>query len=304
MKQLWVKKYAPSSFEQFCFSNKEAKQSIFKLLEEQDIPHLLLTGAPGTGKSTLARLLIEHNGIEPADVLTVDASMDNNIDTIRDRIRSFVTTTGFGDIKIVLLEESDQLSSKAQDTLREVMVRYSDDARFILTANYEHKITDAIKSRVQSYTFTSLPSSRATARACEILDAEKIDFELDDVERLVNDRLPDMRAIINALQQFSVKNKLKYSGKPAANDFIELFTTGDFTGARNYVMLNIASADIINLYSDMFENIVVCEPLLTSEDLMDDAIILLAKYQYQHAHSANPVLCISALFSDLRKLTK
>jgi len=105
MKQLWVKKYAPASFEEYCFSNKQMRSTLLKLLAEKDIPHLLLAGAAGTGKSTLAALLIDYNEIDKADVLTVDASIDNNVDTIRDRIRTFVTTTGFGDIKIVLLEE-------------------------------------------------------------------------------------------------------------------------------------------------------------------------------------------------------
>ncbi len=303
MKQLWVKKYAPASFEQYCFSNKQMRQTLLQILADNDIPHLLLAGAAGTGKSTLARLLIEYNEIAPADVLTVDASIDNNVDTIRDRIRTFVTTTGFGDIKIVLLEEADRLSSAAQDTLRELMVRYSDDARFILTANYEHKITDAIKSRVQTYTFASLPAASATKRACEILTAEGIEFELDDVTRLVNDKLPDMRGIINTLQQFSVNGELKYVGGEEKSDLIELFLAGDFNSARDFVMLNVPPAEVINVYHQLFENITQCEPLTTSEDILDDAIILFAKYQYQHAHSADPIICICALFAELRKLT-
>lgn len=303
MKQLWVKKYAPATFEQYCFSNKQMRQTLLQLLAENDIPHLLLAGVAGTGKSTLARLLLEYNEIDPADVLTVDASIDNNVDTIRDRIRTFVTTTGFGDVKVVLLEEADRLSSIAQDTLRELMVRYSDDARFILTANYEHKITDAIKSRVQTYTFTSLPAASATKRACEILTAEDITFELDDVERLVNDKLPDMRGIINTLQQFSINGSLKYTGVAEQSGFVELFIAGDFTECRNYIITSIAPAEIITLYNQMFENITQCELLITSEEVLDDAIILLSKYQYQHAFSADPAICICALLSELRKLT-
>lgn len=303
MKQLWVKKYAPTSFEEYCFSNKQMRQTLLQILADNDIPHLLLVGAAGTGKSTLAKLLIEYNQIEPADVLTIDASVENNVDTIRDRVITFVTTTGFGDVKVVLLEEADRLSAVAQDTLREVMVRYSDDARFILTANHEHRITDAIKSRVQTYTFASLPAASATKRACEILAAEEVEFELDDVERLVNDKLPDMRGIINTLQQYSVKGVLKYTGEKQHDDFIELFLTGDFAGCRDFIILNVPPAEVINLYSQMFENITQVELLTTSEEVLDDAIILFAKYQFEHAQSADPVICICALFSELRKLT-
>lgn len=303
MKQLWVKKYAPATFEEYCFANKQMRQTLLQILADNDIPHLLLAGAAGTGKSTLARLLIEYNEIDKADVLTVDASIDNNVDIIRDRIRTFVTTTGFGDIKIVLLEEADRLSSAAMDTLRELMVRYSDDARFILTANHEHKITDAIKSRVQTYTFTSLPAASATKRACEILTNEGVEFELDDVSQLVNDKLPDMRGIINTLQQFSINGKLAYAGETARSDLIELFLAGDFNGVRDFIMLNIPPADVINVYNQLFEHITQCETLMTSEEVLDDAIILFAKYQYQHAHSADPIICICALCSELRKLT-
>lgn len=303
MKQLWVKKYAPATFEEYCFSNKQMRQTLLQILTDNDIPHLLLAGAAGTGKSTLARLLIEYNEIDKADVLTVDASIDNNVDIIRDRIRTFVTTTGFGDIKIVLLEEADRLSSAAQDTLRELMVRYSDDARFILTANHEHKITDAIKSRVQTYIFASLPAASATKRAVEILTNEGIEFELDDVDRLVNDKLPDMRSVINTMQQFSVNGKLVYSGEAVRSDLIDLFLEGNFNGVRDFIMLNIPPAEVINVYNQLFENITQCEPLTTSEEVLDDAIILFAKYQYQHAHSADPIICICALCAELRKLT-
>lgn len=304
MKQLWVKKYSPSRFDEFIFANKQMRRSIEELLDTKNIPHLLFVGAPGTGKSLISHLLIQHNEIEPADVLTIDASMENGVDVVRDKIRNFVTTTGFGDIKIVLLEEADKASPSFQDTLRELMVRYSDDARFILTANYEHKITDAIKSRVQTYNFASLPAASATMRVCDILDAEEVEFDLDDAERLVNDHLPDMRKIINALQQNCVKGVLRYIKKTESSDFVQLFTAGDFEATRNFVMINIPPTEIINLYSQMFDNILVCEMLTTSEDIMDDAIILLAKYQYQHAFSADPIICISALFAELRNLTK
>jgi len=202
-----------------------------------------------------------------------------------------------------LTHNCDRLSSIAQDTLRELMVRYSDDARFILTANYEHKITDAIKSRVQTYSFASLPAASATKRAIEILEEEGVQYDLETVERLVNDKLPDMRGIINTLQQYSINNVLKYSGAKQQDDFIELFLAGDFSGARDYTIINVPPSEIITLYQQMFENITQCEVLITSEEVLDDAIILFAKYQYQHAHSADPIICICALFSELRKLT-
>jgi DNA polymerase III delta prime subunit len=304
MKQLWVKKYAPTSFEHFIFANKQMRQAIGQLLEAGDIPHCLLTGAAGSGKSTAAKLLIDFNEIEPADVLTIDASVENGVDTVKDKIRSFVTTSGFGDIKVVLLEEFDKFSTAAQDTLRELMVRYSDDARFILTANHDHKITDAIKSRVQTYTFTSLPAASATKRACSILEDEGVDFALEDVERIVNEKLPDMRGVINTLQQYSINGKLKYTGAIANSNLLDLFLAGNFDGARDYLMLNIAPAEVIDVYGQLFENITQCELLTTNEDILDDAIILFAKYQYQHAFSADPIVCIAALFAELKKLTK
>lgn len=304
MKQLWVKKHSPKDFGEYCFSSKSARSSIQQLLESGDIPHLLLTGSPGVGKSLCAHLLIEHNDIDPADVLTIDASLDNNVDMVRDRIRNFVTTTGFGDAKVVLLEEADMLSDAAQNTLREMMVRYSDDCRFILTANYTNKIVDAIKSRVQTYHIESLPFSGMVKRACEILIAEDVKFDLLDVEAIVSDHTPDLRKVINTLQQHSINGKLVYKPQTSSGKLIDLFKAGDWAGLQQFVITEVPASGIAPLYGVMFDNVTECQALIVDESVLDSAIVLLAKYQYQHAHSADPHLCICALIAEFRQLLK
>lgn len=303
MRQLWVKKHAPKDIGEFCFSSSTIKKMIRQFIDSQSIPHLLLTGAPGTGKSTLARLLIEDCGVTGVDVLTIDASLDNNVDVVRDRVKSFVSIASFDSpFKIVLLEEFDHMSVQAQSTLREMMVRYSDDVRFILTANYVHRITEPIISRCQHITFQDLPFAAAVRKVISILDQEAVEYDLDVVEAIVKHNLPDLRKIINIVQQHSVSGTLIGNDQRVLSSTALMIRSGDFDGLLNWAS-TAATTEFDRFYTDVFESISLCQ-WCTSPNILDNAIISTAKYQFQHNQSAAPRICASALISELRLITK
>jgi DNA polymerase III delta prime subunit len=303
MKQLWVKKYQPKSFADFVFPDSKIKLAVKQLLESGNIPHLLLVGQPGSGKSTLARLLIEFNNIDPMDVLTVDASLENNVDVVRDKISSFVTTSGWGGVKVVLLEEFDHMSTQAQSTLREMMVRYSDDARFILTANYEHKIIDAIKSRCQTYTFSGMTEVSALKRAIAILEAEGIKYDGDDVVEIVRSTLPDFRKTINTLEKFSVGGELGYA-HVISNTLAEMIGAGDFEGALDWVIHKAVPGELPGLYTSVFRTVVENPSVFANQDQFDRALMGIAKYMDQSTTSADQTVCFAAMIAELRQISR
>ena len=136
MKQLWAEKYRPRTIDEYVFRDDAQREQVKSWIDSGAIPHLLFSGAPGVGKTTLARILIHQLAINEYDVLEINASRENSVDTIRDKITGFVQTMPFGDFKVVLLDEADYISPNGQAALRGVMETYHASARFILTCNY------------------------------------------------------------------------------------------------------------------------------------------------------------------------
>ena len=151
MKQLWTEKYRPNDVDGYVFRDDEQKAQVKTWIDEGAIPHLLFSGAPGVGKTTLAKILIKQLEIDDFDVLEINASRENSIDTIRDKITGFVQTMPFGDFKVVLLDEADYISPNGQAALRGVMETYHASARFILTCNYPNRVIPALHSRCQGF---------------------------------------------------------------------------------------------------------------------------------------------------------
>jgi replication factor C small subunit len=201
---LWAEKYRPDSLQGY-IGNEQMKAKFAHYIETKDIPHLLLTGPAGTGKTTAGKILL--NSI-PSDALTINASDENNIDTVRNKIRGFASTHGFQDMKILLLDEFDGFTQQGQGALRNLMEEYSHSTRFILTANYIEKIIAPIISRTQQFHIIP-PSLKDVAKhVVGILNTEGIEFSLSDLKLIVDAHYPDIRKIINETQLAVRDNKL------------------------------------------------------------------------------------------------
>ena len=201
---LWVEKYRPDLLESY-IGNEHLKSKIKLYLESGDLPHLLLYGRAGTGKTTLAKLLV--NNID-CDHLYINASDENSVDTVRNKVRNFASTIGFKDMKVIILDECDYITPNAQAALRNLMETFSKHTRFILTCNYVERIIDPIQSRCQPFQIVPPSRKEVAIHLNNILKEESVTFEMDDVATLVNGGYPDIRRVINFAQRQVVDGKL------------------------------------------------------------------------------------------------
>ena len=202
---LWVEKYRPTDLSTY-IGNEHLKSKVGIYLENEDVPHLLLYGKAGTGKTTLAKIITKNID---CDYLYINASDENKVDDVRNKIKTFASSVGFKDLKVVILDECDYLTPNAQAALRNLMETFSKHCRFILTCNYVERIIDPIQSRCQSYKVVPPSKKEVAQQMVSILNQENCQFELDDVAMIVNAGYPDIRRVINSAQRQIVDNKLK-----------------------------------------------------------------------------------------------
>jgi replication factor C small subunit len=202
---LWVERWRPSTLEGYV-GNEHIVEKVKLYIQSGDVPHLLFYGQAGTGKTTLAKIIA--NNVD-ADVMYINASDENNVDTVRTKIKNFASTVGFRTWKIVILDEADYMTANGQAALRNLMETFSNTTRFILTCNYVEKIIDPIQSRCQA--FAIIPPSKidVAKRVAGILDELSITYDKKDLVAIINAGYPDIRRVLNACQRQVIDKELR-----------------------------------------------------------------------------------------------
>lgn len=305
MKELWTEKYRPKTISEYVFRDSAQKRQVESWAKEGSIPHLLLSGTAGIGKTTLAKVLFNELGIEEFDVLEINASRENNVDTVRDKIVNFVQMIPFGPFKVVLLDEADYLTPNAQAILRGVMEAYSSTARFVLTCNYPNRIIPALHSRCQGFHFERIDQTEYTARVATILVTENVEFDLDTLDTYVKTAYPDLRKCINLLQQnITPEGKLaspteEADGADYKIEMVELFKKGKIQEARKLVCSKARPEEIEGVFTWLYQN---AELFGSTEEAHDQAILIIKQGLVDHALIADPEINLSATLIKLARL--
>lgn len=289
---MWVEKYRPKTLKDCLVSNENIFNAFDAFIKEKEIPHLLLSGVSGTGKTTLAQILISEIA-EPNDVLKINSSDENSVDVFRSKITNFISTIPDGKFKIVHLSEAEYLSLNAQALMRDMMETYHTNARFILTCNTENKIMPAIHSRCQSFKFKSFNKKDICRLVVKILKEEKVDYNNDDVVDIINALYPDIRKITNALQQNSKTGKLILernsldSGIDYKFELLELLKTDKWVEIRDILTKNVSDNEWEEVYTFFYQNLNLSKKF-SEKNNWEKGILILSEHYKWHSLVAVP----------------
>lgn len=306
MKDLWTEKYRPDTLDGYVFKDLAQRDQIESWIKSQMIPHLLFSGAPGVGKTTLAKILIKAMKVNEYDVLEINASRENSVDTIRDKITNFVSTMPFGLFKVVLLDEADYISPNGQAALRGVMETYHASARFILTCNYPHKVIPALHSRCQGFHIERVDLTEFTARVATVLVTEEVEFDLDTLDSYVRATYPDLRKCLNTLQMHSIGGKLTAPSADgnSSQDWklsaVDLFKSGKINEARKLMCTSVRPEEMDDVFRWMYDNLDLWG---TTAEQKDQAIIIIRQGLVNVSFVADQEINLSATLVELCQIS-
>jgi len=300
---LWVEKYRPTNLDTY-IGNDQLKSKVKVYLDSGDLPHLLLFGKAGTGKTTLAKLLV--NNIE-CDYLYINASDENNVETVRSKVKNFASTMGFKDYKIIILDECDYITPNAQAALRNLMETFSKHCRFILTCNFVERIIDPIQSRCQTFQVIPPNKNDVAKHLHNILSQESVDYDREDLAILVNSGYPDIRRVINGAQRQSVDGKLVIDKQSIVeNDYklklLEILEKQDKKSAFNNVRQLMADAKVTD-FADLFR-LLYDEVDSYGKGHIAECILIIAKYELSDAQVVDKEINAMAMIIEILRIIK
>ena len=305
MRELWTELYRPKDVDGYVFTDISVKEQVEEWIKDGHIPHLLLHGPAGTGKTTLAKILVNQLGIDSYDFLQVNASRDNGVDFLKTKIEGFVSTLPFGHLKIVLLDEADYLSPNAQGLLRGLMETYAAQARFILTCNLVHKVITPLKSRCTELHINKTDQVEFFTRAATVLATENVTYEPEVLASYVAATYPDLRKCLNLLQSNS-KNSVLLNPKDtdsSTQDYklvmVDLFKRRKIKEARKLLCEQARPEEMDEIFRWMYDNLDLWSK---TDEGQDEAILVIRKGMINHSLAGDPEINLSATIVELAQI--
>jgi DNA polymerase III delta prime subunit len=300
---LWVEKYRPQKIDD-CVLPESLKDTFKQYIAHGELPHFLLSGTAGVGKTTVAKALCNEIG---AEYIMINGSEESGIDTLRTKIKGFASTVSLTDSpKIVIIDEADYLQANStQPALRSFIEEFSANCRFIFTCNFKNRILEAIHSRCACIDFKIDNKDKQVLlglffkRASQILKQENVDFDQKVVAELITKHFPDYRRVLNELQRYSVSGKIDSGilvnmSQESFKDLIKMMKEKDFTNVRKWVGKN-SDSDTVALFRELYDNSVT----YMAPESIPQLVLILADYQYKAAFVADHELNIMAALTEV-----
>jgi replication factor C small subunit len=299
---LWVEKYRPDTLENYV-GNEDVKSLIASYLGQNDIHHFLFYGPAGTGKTTLAKIIV--NNLD-CDYMYINASDERGVDTIRDKVQGFASAASFKPLKVVILDEADFLTINAQASLRNIIETFSRSTRFILTCNYVERIILPLQSRCKVLKLVPPSKGEVAKHVAHILETENVTYEVEDLKTTVNKFYPDLRNILNTCQIFSKKGSLVLNKEVLTSNAYQLKVIEELskpTSKSFNIIRQIIADSGVNDFDEMYR-FLYDEASKYASGNEGQVSIILSEMQYQSNFRIDKEINLMSTISQILKAIK